>query len=187
MRKMGMMACLIFGLLMFVAAPAIAGIVEGEVDPVNNLDAENYESSDFSGAASLSAGGTDVKIADVTISDNHEHGWKLTLTSTNGGKLIRAATITAGDGTNTASELTYTNIKLVKTGGTLGTGLMDPDGQSKDIAGGTCYWDTGTLPTGVTPTDAYAANFVITYAANSNLLQGYYRDTITMALAVDDD
>ncbi len=187
MRKLFSIGFMALAGVLFLSPPVFAGLVEGEVDPINTISAENYMSSDFSGATSLDAGGTDVKVADFTLSDNHQNGWKLTITSANSGKLIRADTITVGDGTSVHSEILYSSVKLVKTGGTLGAALTDPDGSSKAITTGTAIFDTGTASTATTATVAYAANLVISWAADSTLLQGKYRDTLTMSLAVDDD
>ena len=160
------------------AFSAMAGTISADVDAVNTLSSESYF-TDVTGATSADAGATDVKVASGVINDNHEEGWKLTVTSANSGVLIR----NSGE----ADTIDYTNIKFVKTGGTLGTSLTDPDGTSKSVATGSCVFDSGTASAASTATEDYAFELQISWSADSTLLTGTYEDTVTMTLSVDDD
>ena len=114
-------------------------------------------------------------------------GWLTT--SANNGTLRR----TTGTGDNEDSRVTYTNVKLFKTGGTLGLGLTDPanggTGVAKNITSGSVIFNTGSAVgspgTATTATVAYAYALKISYSANTALLSGTYSDTITLTLAND--
>jgi hypothetical protein len=132
------------------------------------------------------AGQTDTTVVSGTIDNNFDQGWKLTVTSGNTGKLKRGA---GGAG----RELLYSNVKLVKTGGTLGAGLTDPangaTGVAKDVISAPAVFNTGTAPgtpgTATSATVAYAYALKITWSADTSLLSGTYSDTITLVLAND--
>jgi len=178
MKKAAVLSVCVVSVVVMGATFASAGVVSATVDAINTLSSETYF-TDVTGATSADQAATDVKVASGVIDDNNEEGWKLTLTSANLGKLIRSA--------GSADEITYTNIKFVKTGGTLGTGLTDPSGTSKSIVSGSCLFDTGTASTATTATEGYAFELQLSWAADSTLLEGVYQDTITMTLTVDDD
>ncbi len=138
----------------------------------------------------VGAGQTDTTIVSGTIDNNNSAGWKLTVTSGNLGKLKRAG------GGGAGREILYTNIKLVKMGGTLGAGLTDPAGTKNIVTGasgggvaGTTIFNTGSMvgATGraTTPTVNYAYALKISWAADSRLLSGNYTDNITVTLAND--
>jgi hypothetical protein len=169
---------------------ALAGTVGGSVSPINTL-----VETDVSNITVVAAvGQTDTTIVTGTIDNNNDGGWMLTIVSTNVGKLKR----TSGTGFNgTGSQVLYTNIKFVKTGGTLGAGLTDPDGTSKNIVtgasgggvAGTTIFNTGsavhTPGTATTATVAYAYALKISWSADTTLLSGTYSDTLTLTLAND--
>jgi hypothetical protein len=186
--KRSVFILMLIGIFAFLATGANAAtLVEGQVEPVNTLTSETY-TADIDGATSLDTGGTDVMIASGTINNNYENGWKLTVTSTRNGKLVRTG-VSNGDGTDTPDEIVYTNIKFVKTAGTLGSDLTDPHNSAKDITSGTCAFSTGVIGSSAatTATVDYDFELQITYAADDSLLQGTYDDTIGMTLTVDDD
>lgn len=165
---------------------ALAGTVGGTVAPINTL-VENDVSTITIVAAT---GQTDTNIVTGTIDNNNAGGWKLTVASTNVGKLKK------GDG-GAGREILYTDVKFVKTGGTLGAGLTDPTGGSKNIVtgasggavAGTTIFNTGTAVgiagTATTATVGYAYALQISWSADTSLLSGNYTDTITLTLAND--
>ena len=168
---------------------AWAGTVGGTVGPISTLT-----QTDVSDATIVAATGqTDTTIVSGQIDNNNEAGWKLTVASTNTGILMR----TSGTGANEDSQILYTDVKFVKTGGTLGTGLIDPDATSKNIvtgaeggdAPGTTIFNTGsavgTPGTATTATVGYAYALKIGWSADTSLLSGTYADTITLTLAND--
>ena len=172
------------------ATAAWAGTVGGSVSPINAL-----VESDVSNITVVAAAGqTATTIVTGTIDNNNDGGWMLTIVSGNVGKLKR----TSGTGFNgTGSQILYTNVKFVKTGGTLGAGLTDPDGTSKNIVtgasgggvAGTTIFNTGsavhTPGTATTATVAYAYALKISWSADTTLLSGTYSDTLTLTLAND--
>lgn len=169
---------------------AFAGTVGGSVDPINTI------STSFPNTAIVaSAGLSDRIIVTGTIDNNADTGWRVTVVSGNVGKLIRTE---GGGGGGAGRELLYTSIKFVKTGGTLGVGLIDPDTQNKNIVtgangggvAGTTKFSTGgaTLPAAATATTAtvgYTYALKISASADTSLLAGTYSDTITVTIAVD--
>jgi hypothetical protein len=172
------------------AAVVLAGTVGGSVTAINQL-VENDVSSITIGSSTPGANGqTDTTIVTGTIDNNDAAGWKLTIVSANTGKLKKGA---GGAG----REILYTNIKFVKTGGTLGAGLTDPDGSSKNIVtgasgggtAGTTIFNTGsavgTPGTATTATVGYAYALKISWSSDTSLLSGSYTDSLTLTLAND--
>jgi len=133
---------------------------------------------DASGGDSANLGANDVKIASGVVNNNVEEHWMLTITSANNGRLVRTVA--------PMSEIPYTNIHFVKTGGTLGTGLMDPSGAGKSVASGTCFFTTGLQPA-TSETVDYAFELRISWTADRTLVAGTYADTITITYAAHDD
>ena len=94
-------------------------------------------------------------------------------------------------------ELAYNNITLVGTGGTLGAGLTNPSNTTRNVATGagagdvvgTTHFFTHTQFTGTgTATSAtvdYTFELRISAPANTSLLSGPIRDTITLTLNND--
>jgi len=177
--------------LLLATTAALAGTVGGSVTAINELATPTFANAIVIGASTPGANGqTDTIIVSSVIDNNSDTGWKLTITSTGLGKLKKGA---GGAG----RQITYTNIKLVTTGGTLGAGLTDPSGTSKNIAtgggaggvAGTTVFNTGSafgVPgTATTATAAYAFDLKISWASDTTLLAGTYSDTITLLLAND--
>lgn len=183
--KLALAAALALG-----ATGVLAGTVGGSVSPINTL-VENDVSSITIVAATAQ---TDTTIVTGTIDNNYEHGWKLTVASGNTGKLVRTS---GSGGPGAGREILYTNVKFVKTGGTLGAGLTDPNGSSKDIVtgisgggvAGTTIFNTGTavgtVGTATTATVGYAYALKISWSADTSLLSGTYSDSLTLTLAND--
>ncbi|MFC5499011.1 hypothetical protein ACFPOE_15800 [Caenimonas terrae] len=176
--------------LALAGSGAMAGTVGGSVAPINTL-VEN----DTTGITIVGATGqTDTTIVTGTIDNNSESGWKLTVTSANTGKLVRTS---GSGGPGAGREILYTNVKFVKTGGTLGAGLTDPNGSSKNIVtgtlgggvAGTTIFNTGsavgTPGTATTATVGYAYALKISWSADTSLLSGTYSDSLTLTLADD--
>jgi hypothetical protein len=170
-----------------VATAVLADPVGGDVDPINTLTSETYNTNlDIEAASGL----TDAVIVTGTINNNDEDGWDLTVTSLNAGKLQKGA---GGAG----RELVYNNITFVGTGGTLGAGLTNPSNTTRNVASGagagdvigTTHFFTHTQFTGSgTATSAtvdYTFELRISAPANTSLLSGSYRDTITLTLSND--
>lgn len=171
---------------------ALAGTIGGNVTPINTLVQNDVSTITIgSTTAGASNGQTDTVIVTGTIDNNNEAGWKLTVASTNVGKLKRGS---GGAG----REILYTNVKLVTTGGTLGAGLVPPIGSKNLVTGagagtvavpGTAIFNTGTavgtVGTATTATVAYAYALQISWASDLTLLAGSYTDTITLNLAND--
>lgn len=178
-----------------LAAPTLvlAGTVGGSVTPINNLT-ETYTSNITIGTSTPgnNNGQTDTTIVSGVIDNNSDTGWKLTVVSANLGKLFKGA---GGAG----REITYTNVKLVRTSAanTLGAGLTDPHNTSKNIAtgagagdvAGTTIFNTGTAVgspgTATDATEGYAYALRISWSSDTSLLAGTYSDTITLTLAND--
>ena len=109
------------------AGPAFAGVVGGTVGAINTL-VDNYYTNIV---IVPSVGQTDTQVVSGTIDNNSDTGWRLSVVSSNIGKLTLA-----GSGGGSGREILYTNIKFVNTGGTLGGGLHDPDGTTRNIVTG---------------------------------------------------
>lgn len=173
------------------ASSAVAGTVGGTVDPINVLSNEAFTSSITIDPAT---GQTDTTIVTGRINNNNDAGWKLTVVSTNLGKLVRTE---GGGGGGAGRQIAYTNVKFVNTGGTLGTGLSSPNNQSKNITtgasagdvAGTTVFNTGaavgTPGTATSATVDYDFALKISWSADRNLLSGTYQDTVTLTLAND--
>lgn len=168
------------------ATAALADPVGGDVDSINTLTPVTYVTNlDIVAASGL----TNAVIVSGTINNNDEHGWDLTVTSANVGKLQKGA---GGAG----RELVYNNITFASTGGTLGTGLTSP-GATRNVATGagagdvigTTHFFTNTTFAGTgTATSAtidYTFELRISAPANTSLLSGTYTDTITLTLNND--
>jgi hypothetical protein len=176
------------GLALGLAATAVlADPVGGDVDPINTLTSVTYVTNlDIVAASGL----TNAVIVSGTLNNNDEHGWDLTVTSANAGKLQRGA---GGAG----RELAYNNITFVGTGGTLGAGLTNPSNTTRNVATGagagdvigTTHFFTNTAFAGTgTATSAtvdYTFELRISASANTALLSGTYTDTITLTLNND--
>jgi hypothetical protein len=171
-------------------ATVFAGTVGGSVTAINTL-AENYVSNITIGSSTPGSNAqTDTTVVSGTIDNNNDAGWKLTVVSANVGKLKRGA---GGAG----REILYTNVKFVKTGGTLGAGLTDPHNVTRNIVtgadagdvAGTTVFNTGATVgapgTATTATVAYAYALRISWSSDTTLLSGSYSDTITLTLAND--
>lgn len=175
----------------FASGTAFAGTVGGSVAPINTLTNEVYTSNVV---IDPSVGQTDTTIVTGRINNNNDAGWKLTVVSANLGKLVRTE---GGGGGGAGREIAYTNVKFVKTAGTLGAGLTDPHNQSKDIAAGTgaggvagtTAFNTGaafgTPGTATSATIDYDFALRISWSADRSLLSGTYQDTVTLTLAND--
>jgi hypothetical protein len=171
---------------MGIAMPTLADPIGGSVAAINTLSSVTYSSAiNIVGASGLS----DVVVVSGTINNNDDHGWDLTVTSANAGKLKRG---TGGAG----RELTYTNIKLVATGGNLGAGLTDPSGNKNVVTGagaggvaGTTHFFTHTTfagnGTATSATVNYTFQLQISATADATLLSGDYTDDITLTLNND--
>ncbi len=177
--------------LLVSTTSALAGTVGGSVTAINQLATPTFANAIVIGSSTPAANGqTDTIIVSSVIDNNNDAGWKLTVTSTGLGILKKGA---GGAG----RQITYTNVKLVKTGGTLGASLIDPSGTSKNIAtgagagavAGTTAFNTGASfgapGTATTATEAYAFDLKITWASDTTVLAGTYSDTITLVLAND--
>lgn len=156
-------------------------LVGGSVAAINTLSNTLYTTShDFVGAL----GQTDATIVTGQIDNNSLVGWKLTVQSANAGKFVRV-----GGTAVTGSAISYNDIKFVKTGGTLGAGLTDPDGSVKAATTTGTVYNTGTAVgtpgAATTATVAYQFALRVSWAPDTTLLEGTYRDTITLTLAND--
>jgi hypothetical protein len=171
----------------FLSAAALADPIGGDVDPIYTLTSVTYVTNlDIVSASGL----TNAVIVSGTINNNDEHGWDLTVTSANAGKLQKGV---GGAG----RELVYNNITLVRTAGTVGTGLTDPSNTTRNVAtgtgagdvAGTTHFFTHTQFTGTgTATSAtadYTFELRITAPADASLLSGTYTDNITLTLNND--
>jgi hypothetical protein len=168
------------------ATAALATPVGGDVQPISALSAVTYVSNiNIVGANGL----TSVAIVSGTINNNDSNGWDLTVISANLGVLKKGA---GGAG----RELTYTNVVLAATGGTLGAGLTSPAGTRNiatgagagDVAGTTHFYTNATFAGHGTATSAtvdYTFELRISAAADTSLLSGSYSDDITLQLNND--
>lgn len=159
---------------------SVTAILELVKNPVSNITI----GSSTPGASNAQ---TDTTIVSGTIDTNYDRGWKLTVTSANGGKLFKGA---GGAG----RQITYTNVKFVSGSGTLGAGLTDPStvaGGVLSVATVPAVFDTrttgsgGALATATTATVAFAYSLKISWSSDLTLLAGTYTDTITLDLEND--
>lgn len=178
---------------LLTATAASAGTVGGSVTAINTLT-ENFVSNITIGTSTPGNNNaqTDTTIVSGQIDNNNDAGWKLTIVSANAGKLMKGA---GGAG----RQITYTNVKFVRTSGagTLGAGLTDPHDTVRNIAtganagdvAGTTVFNTGSaygVPgTATDATEAYTYALRISWSSDTSLLAGTYSDTITLTLAND--
>jgi hypothetical protein len=170
------------------ASPAFAGTVGGTVGAINTLVDLYINNIVIDPTVPV----TDEPIVVGTIDNNSDTGWSLTVTSANVGKLTRG-----GGAGGAGNQILYTNIKLVQTGGTLGAGLTNPNGTTRNIVTGasgggtpgTTIFNTGTAVgtpgTATTATVNYGYSLRISWSADTSLLSGAYTDVITLVLAND--
>ncbi len=186
-------ACLVTAVALCGATAASAGLVGGSADPINtNTNVSYIANLTIVGAA----GQTDTTVVTGTIDNNFDHGWKLTVASTNLGILKRTSGTGDTGAAGVGTEIPYTSIKLTTTGGTLGAGLTAPVGTHNIAAGtgyggvaGTTYFNTGsdalTPAEATTATVGYGYALKISWTADTRILSGTYSDTITLTLAND--
>lgn len=157
---------------------ALAGAIGGSVPLTQSVTFVEVATST---PITVNTGYTDRMVASGLVNSNSAEGWKVTFTSANNGKLKRT-----GSSGGAGSEILYTNIHFVKTGGTLGSGLTAPDNTTKDITTGTAVVDTGGAAVlATTATADYAYDLKITFSADPSLLAGTYTDTVTATIAED--
>jgi hypothetical protein len=149
---------------------ADSGIIGGYVLPFSEMTDTVFISNNTIDPTDVT---TDMTVASAVINNNNEKGWALQLTSANAGVLKRG---TGGVG----RELNYQNIKLVKTSGVLGANLTDPAG-SKSVSSGTAVFNTGAA-LATSGTLNYSFDLKIDLPADASLLEGLYKDTLTMTL-----
>lgn len=170
---------------------AVAAPVGGSVTAINALSNDAY-------VTNLAIVGdtatTDATIVSGRINNNNDAGWRLSVTSANTGKLIRTE---GGGGGGAGREILYTNVKFVRTAGTIGAGLTDPHNQSKNIVtgasgggvAGTTIFNTGaavgTPGAATAATVDYDFALQISWGIDRTLLAGTYRDNITLLLEND--
>jgi hypothetical protein len=188
-KKSALNLAIVSALTLTGATSALAGSVVGGVLEINTLT-NNFTPAFSIGSATAGASNdqTDTTIVSGQIDNNSPNGWKLTVVSANKGKLLMG-------GGGTGREILYTNVKLVTTSGTLGTGLTSPVGTKNIATGadgggiiGTTYYSTGTagLAAAATGTVGYLYALQISWASDLTLLSGNYTDTITLTLADND-
>lgn len=154
----------------------------GTVTPINTVSSSAVTTLDFDSA------GANVVIDTITISNNYEWAFNLTLAFTNGGNFYRVSA--SGDGTTctgSCSQVPITTLQLVQHGsGTLGTGLTPPSGTFTLTPGTPPYytWSPGTTQT--TATVGYQVDVLATWAQDSSRLEGTYKETLTATLTVGD-
>jgi hypothetical protein len=151
---------------------ALAGTVGGSVSEINDISYTAFSSI----TVVAKTGQTDTVVASGTINNNMSTGWGLTVLSSNSGKLKRV-----GSGGGVGNEILYSNLKMVKTGGTLGAGLTDPAAVAKDITPGIVLFRTEP-GTATTATVDYTFNLTISWDSDPDLLEGTYTDTYTVSL-----
>jgi hypothetical protein len=165
---------------------AVALVPEGTVTAINSISASSAVTS-----LNFNTLGTAATIATITIENNYENAFDLKLAFTNNGVFKRVAAA-GGDGitaTGVGAQVPITLFTLHKGGGTLGAGLTDPSGTTFSSlttdAGGDYYiWDTQHKQT--TATVGYQLEVQADWVADTRLLQGTYRETLTATLTVGD-
>jgi hypothetical protein len=184
-----------------VAALALAGssafadthTVGGNIPPINALTFSPIDATVAAGAFTAAAGNSAFDLGTGQIDNNSVTGWKLEIKSLNKGVLKRTS---AGGGSGAGSEVLYSNIKLINTGGTnaTGTGISDPagaTGTAKDVTNtsGIAVWNTGsavgTPGTAATATVGYKYKLQINIGTDTSRLAGTYTDSLTLTLAND--
>ncbi|MBI5843361.1 MAG: hypothetical protein HZB23_01680 [Deltaproteobacteria bacterium] len=192
MKKALLATALILAGMVFVSGQVFAGVIIGEVDPINAISGDTY-TSDINttvgaGGNSLDDGGTDIAVVGLVINNNYQDGWSLDVTSSNSGGLLRTGTVAALIGVDTgtyADRIQIQQMRIVQTGGTLGAGLTNPQVAGyQDMTGGAQSFHTGLPGLGTTATVDYAANLEIQWNADTSLLEGVYQNTITLTLSI---
>ena len=192
MKKALLATALILAGMVFVSGQVFAGVIIGEVDPINAISGDTY-TSDINttvgaGGNSLDDGGTDIAVVGLVVNNNYQDGWSLDVTSSNSGGLLRTGTVAALIGVDTgtyADRIQIQQMRIVQTGGTLGTGLTNPQAAGyQDMTGGSQSFHTGAAGLGETATVNYAANLEIQWNADTSLLEGVYENTITLTLSI---
>jgi WD40 repeat protein len=164
-------------------ALADAVFPSGTVTAINNVSSSAVTSLDFDHL------GNDVTIATITIDNNYENAFDLKLAFTNDGVFKRVAAA-GGDGTSATgigTQIPITQFTLQPNAGTLGTGLSSPAGTfslTPDAGGAYYIWDTHHTQT--TATVGYQVEVQADWVADTGLLQGTYRETLTATLTVGD-
>jgi hypothetical protein len=159
-------------------------VPEGTVTAINAISSPTPVTN-----LAFSSLGNDVTIATITIDNNYENAFDLKLDFTNDGVFTRVAAA-GGDGITVTSgvgaEIPITQFTLAHGSGTLGTGLSAPDGTFTLSGSGpaTYTWDTGAKQS--TATVGYQVVIKADWAADTRLLQGTYRETLTATLTVGD-
>jgi hypothetical protein len=170
---------------------AFAGICLADVVyPSGTVTAINTVSSSAVTTLDFNSLGNDVTIATITIGNNYENAFDLKFEFTNDGIFKRYAAA-GGDGTaatGVGAEIPITQFRLHPNGsGTLGTGLSSPAGTfvlTSDAGADYYIWDTHATQT--TATVGYQVEVQADWAADTRLLQGTYRETLTATLTVGD-
>jgi len=192
MKKVLLATALILAGMVFVSGQVFAGTIIGEVDPINAISGDTY-TSDINttvgaGGNSLDDGGTDVAVVALVINNNYQDGWSLDVLSSNSGGILRTGTVAALAAIDTgdyADRIQIQEMRIVQTGGTLGTGLTNPQVAGyQDMTGGAQSFHTGAAGNGETATVDYAANLEIKWNADTSLLEGVYENTITLTLSI---
>jgi hypothetical protein len=174
-----------------VFADVASGTVGTTVDPINTV---TFTAAAFSTVKLVaSAGNSAYVLGSGRIDNNNALGWKLSVISANNGTLRRG-----GNETGTGREVTYTNITLRNTGGTLGTNLTDPKDEVRNVTTSVAtpvIFSTRTTKDGTgTARAAHSATVAYTYSLEINipalseaeqLLSGDYKDTISLTLVND--
>jgi hypothetical protein len=191
-KKSALNLAIVSALTLTGATSALAGTVGGSVVPINTLTQTDSAAITIgSSTAGAANGQTGTTIVSGQIDNNSESGWKLTVASSNIGKLVRGS---GGAG----QEILYTNVSFSATSGTLGAGLTAP-AQTKNIVtgadggatAGTTYFATRltaastAVGEATTGSVAYGYALKISWASDLALLSGSYTDTITLTLAND--
>jgi hypothetical protein len=170
---------------------ALAGIAladtvypSGTVTAINNVSSSAVTTLDFNN------NGNDVTIATLTINNNYENAFDIKFEFTNDGVFKRFAAA-GGDGTaatGVGAQIPITQFTLHPNGnGTLGTGLSSPAGTftlTSDAGPDFYIWDTHHTQT--TATVGYEVEVLADWSADTRLLQGTYRETLTATLTVGD-
>jgi len=160
------------------------------VYPSGTLSAINSVSSTAVTDLDFDNDGNDVTIATITIDNNYENAFDLTLEFANDGVFKRVAAA-GGDGTaatGVGAEIPITEFRLHPNGtGTLGTGLTPPSGTftlTSDAGADYYVWDTHATQS--TATVGYQVEVQADWSTDTRLLQGTYRETLTVTLSVGD-
>jgi hypothetical protein len=158
-------------------------VPEGTVTAINTISSPTAVTT-----LAFSSLGNDVTIATITIDNNYENAFDLKLDFTNDGVFTRVAA--AGDGITVVSGvgavIPITQFTLSGTG-TLGAGLSSPPATftlTSDAGSDYYIWDTHHIQT--TATVGYQVEVKADWAADTRLLQGTYRETLTATLTVGD-